>query len=170
MAMEFIPGPNLTVATAPAGDSTNRAASTAFVTAAIAAVPSGPVYIPSGSVLLFFQASAPTGYTQVVTQNDKALRIVSGSGGGTGGSSPFTTVFAQSATGAHTLTTTEMPSHTHSISAFIPGCCGGLALAATGSGVTPESFNTGSNGSGGSHTHTMDIRVQYIDVIICSRN
>ena len=67
MAMEFIPGPNLTVATAPAGDSTNRAASTAFVTAAIAAVPSGPVYIPSGSVLLFFQASAPTGYTQVLS-------------------------------------------------------------------------------------------------------
>lgn len=51
--------------------------------------------IPSTTVMVFYQAAAPTGWTQVATQNDKALRVVSGTGGGTGGthalSSPPTT-------------------------------------------------------------------------------
>src|SRR5882724_2777756 len=34
---------------------------------------------------LFYQAAAPTGWTKVTTQNDKVLRVVSGSGGGSGG-------------------------------------------------------------------------------------
>jgi len=41
--------------------------------------------IPAGTVICFFQAAAPTGWTQVVTQNDKVLRVVSGAGGGSGG-------------------------------------------------------------------------------------
>jgi hypothetical protein len=41
----------------------------------------------SGTVMLFGQATAPTGWTKLVTQNDKALRIVSGSTGGTAGGS-----------------------------------------------------------------------------------
>ena len=52
---------------------------------ALADVPAVITEIPSGTVMVFFQVSAPTGWTQVVTQNDKALRVVSGSGGGTGG-------------------------------------------------------------------------------------
>ena len=60
--------------------------------------------IPSGTVMVFYQAVAPTGWTQVTTQNDKALRVVSGSGGVTGGTNPFSTVMAQTATGNHTLT------------------------------------------------------------------
>jgi len=62
--------------------------------------------IPSGTIMSFFQSAAPTGWTQDATQNNKALRVVSGTGGGTGGthglSSPPTT--------AHTHTG---PSHTH---------------------------------------------------------
>ena len=42
-------------------------------------------YIPDGSVMVFFQAYAPTGLSKVTTQNDKTLRVVSGTGGGTGG-------------------------------------------------------------------------------------
>jgi len=42
-------------------------------------------FIPNGSVMVFFQANAPTGWTKVTTQNDKTLRVVSGTGGGTGG-------------------------------------------------------------------------------------
>jgi hypothetical protein len=61
--------------------------------------------IPSGSVILFYQSTAPTGWTRVDTQNNKALRVVSGTGptgggqgsstGGSsgGGSSNFTSVF-----------------------------------------------------------------------------
>ena len=50
--------------------------------------------IPAGSVMLFYQSAAPTGWTQLTTQNNKALRVVSGTGGGTGGSNTFTTTFA----------------------------------------------------------------------------
>jgi hypothetical protein len=69
-----------------------------------------PTPIPSGTVMLFYQASAPVGWTQVTTQNDKALRVVSGSGGVAGGTNPFSTVMAQTATGNHTLTLSEIAS------------------------------------------------------------
>ena len=52
--------------------------------------------IPTGSVMLFYQSAAPTGWTQLTTQNNKALRVVSGSGGGTGGSNTFTSTFDSS--------------------------------------------------------------------------
>lgn len=65
--------------------------------------------IPVGSKAMFYQASAPTGWTAVAV-NDKFLRVVTtaGSGGTTGG-----TVAASSSL-AHTHDTTA---HTHSISA-----------------------------------------------------
>lgn len=83
---------------------------------------------PSGTKVVFGQASAPTGWTQDITNNDKALRVVSGVGGGTGGthalSSPPSTAHTHStpahshahnlSAGAHTLSTSEMPSHDHS--------------------------------------------------------
>jgi hypothetical protein len=66
--------------------------------------------IPTGTVMVFYQAAAPIGWTKVVTQNDKALRVVNGaSGGGAGGSNPFSTVMAQTVVGGHTLTRAEIP-------------------------------------------------------------
>ena len=49
--------------------------------------------IPSGSVMLFYQSAAPTGWTKLTTNNNKALRVVSGTGGGTGGNNTFTSTF-----------------------------------------------------------------------------
>jgi hypothetical protein len=86
---------------------------------------------PSGTKMVFAQASAPTGWTQDTSNNDKALRVVSGSGGGTGGthafSSPPSTAHTHSfsdsssttsSAGAHSHTgpshTHTGPSHTHS--------------------------------------------------------
>jgi len=37
--------------------------------------------LAQGTVSVFFQSSAPTGWTKVTTHNDKALRVVSGTGG-----------------------------------------------------------------------------------------
>lgn len=174
---------NSVVPTAQAGDASNRSASTAFVTAAIAAaiagIPSSPVYVPSGSVVLFFQASAPTGYTQVVTQNDKALRVVSGTGGGTGGSTAFSTVFSQSATGATTLSTSTVPHGTYT-SNYNGGSGNGTApftavSDAAGDGVMSSSAGSISTSvvtdgnSGGSHTHPISLQLQYIDIILCSK-
>jgi hypothetical protein len=64
--------------------------------------------IQAGTVMLFYQGAAPVGWTKLTTQNDKALRVVSGSGGVAGGTNPFSTVMAQAATGNHTLALGEM--------------------------------------------------------------
>ena len=49
--------------------------------------------VPAGSVMLFYQSAAPTGWTKITTQNNKSLRVVSGTGGGTGGNLSFTSTF-----------------------------------------------------------------------------
>ena len=61
---------------------------------------SGVSSIPSGTTALFFQASAPTGWTQntATSINECCLRVVTGSGGGTGGADTFTTSLAPSKT------------------------------------------------------------------------
>ena len=94
--------------------------------------------IPSGTTALFYQASAPTGWTQntASTLNDCCLRVVTGSGAGVGGTDGFQTALASSktteskavgftvsspgtatsgsgSTGSHTLSTPEIASHNH---------------------------------------------------------
>ena len=138
-----------------------------------------PAYLQTftaGTLMLFQQTAAPTGWTKVTTQNDKALRVVSGTAS-TGGSVAFTTAFASQAVagtvGSTTLTTTQMPAHTHTI---LPG--GAVAFAGgcgANNGYTTSGSNTGSAGSGGSHNHTftgtaINLAVQYVDVIIASKN
>ena len=51
--------------------------------------------------MVFFQAAAPSGWTKSTANNDKALRVVSGTGGGTGGT--------------HALTSPPSTAHTHTI-------------------------------------------------------
>lgn len=143
---------------------------------------------PAGTKMLFQQTSAPTGWTKEVTYNDRALRIVSGAAG-SGGSSPFSTVFGKTATDGHSLSIAEMPVHSHTVTD--PGHGHDLAMG-SGEGSSPTercdqaSSNTGLNftnvqnnttgislgnaGSGNSHTHNMDIQVHYVDTIIASKN
>jgi hypothetical protein len=147
--------------------------------------------IPQNSVAVFYQASAPTGWTQITTQNNKALRVVSGTGGGAGGSIAFTTAFpgslkpvtgtvtATGTVGGTTLTTDQLPSHAHGAGSTVsvrPGTPG-----VTGRSANTSAPNTSLVGGGQSHSHpfvgtatpistTIDLRVQYIDVIICRFN
>ena len=65
--------------------------------------------IPPGSKMLFYQASAPTGWTKLTTDNNKTLRVVSGSGGGSGGTNTFTSAFAER--------TVPVPTHNHKANA-----------------------------------------------------
>ncbi len=62
----------------------------------------------SSTTIIFYQASAPTGWTKSTSHDNKALRVVSGTGGGSGGSSSFTSVFASRGV--------PLPEHNHSAS------------------------------------------------------
>lgn len=133
---------------------------------------------PVGTVMPFFQAAAPTGWTQVVTQDNKALRVVSGTGGGTGGTVAFTTAFASQAVigsnSATTLDSTQIPGHTHPIKTTNNGGSGGSGAFVSSGGASADI--TGINtGGGGSHNHTftgtaINLAVQYIDMILASKN
>ena len=137
----------------------------------------GPV-IPPGTVMAFFQAAAPTGWTQVTTHNNKALRIVSGAGGGSGGSVSFTSAFASQAVSgtnsATTLNSTQIPSHTHSTTFY--GTTGGGIAPSSGGSPSGGTAIASDNGTGGglSHGHTftgtaINLAVQYIDMILASK-
>lgn len=146
--------------------------------------------VPQNSVSVFYQASAPTGWTKSTTHNDKALRVVNGTGGGSGGTSSFTTVFPNSlrpvavpsvpmtgTVGNTTLTTPQLPSHTHPNGGFVGLTPGGGDVGAA-AGWTRSAPATGGEGGGGAHSHpwsgtasfsaNIDLRVQYIDVIVCT--
>ena len=98
---------SLTLPGAPANP--NEAATKAYVDAAIAATIPPVASVPAGAIMLFYMGAAPTGWTKITTQNDKALRVVSGSGGVAGGTNAFSAVMAQTNTGGHTLSAAEMP-------------------------------------------------------------
>lgn len=144
---------------------------------------------PAGTTCLFFRSAAPTFWTQVTTQNDKALRIVSSGGGGAGGNVSFLSAFASRAASANipvsiagltvqptTLSINQIAVHAHpaNIGGNIGASSGGVTCVAPGG-------STGNNGGGGAHNHpagvsaangpwssSIDMRVQYIDIIICS--
>jgi hypothetical protein len=115
-----------------------------------------------GTVMLFVQTAAPTGWTKSTTHDNKALRVVSGSVT-TGGTQNFTAVL-NGTVGATTLTTAQIPSHTHTI----PSNTSGSQVGFAGGGRNPTGFSTGAAGGGGSHTHSMD--VAYVDVIIATKD
>ena len=155
--------------------------------------------IPSGTIMLFQQTAAPTGFTKLTSQNNKALRVVSGTAS-TGGSNSFTDAFNSTktvsgttgstgvtisgSTASHTLTLSQIPAHTHTItqggnlSQF-----GSTAHGATLSDTTQTTSSAGGGGghshgagtlSGGSHTHsfsdTFNLNVQYVDIILASKD
>lgn len=139
--------------------------------------------IPAGTNMLFYQAAAPTGWTQLTTVNDRALRVVSGTGAAVGGTTAFSTYFSGSSNvGATTLTTAQMPAHTHGVTdpghihtvdsggalgVYYPYLNNGFGgTVPTNSAVTGITIN--SAGSGDSHTHTIP-SLQYADVIICTK-
>lgn len=125
-----------------------------------------------GAALLFFQAAAPTGWTKDTTNNDKALRVVSGTGGGVGGVNSFSTTFASRTSDATTISTAQMPSHAHAtqIAYVNGGTVATYPYANLWFNETSTIINSASTGGGSSHTHTYDMRVQYMDVIVCTRN
>ena len=146
------------------------------------AVVSGGTLIPSGTVMLFAQTSAPTGFTKNTTTGDNsALRVTTGTAA-TGGSVAFTSAFTsqavagtvnnQTATnqsytptgsvsitavsgtaGATTLTTPQIPSHNHSGNLYYQDGGPRPFFRASNSGNFQGTAQTNATGGGGSHDH-----------------
>lgn len=152
----------------------------------------------SGTSMLFRQNTSPTGWTKSTSFDNAALRVVSGNINQLqAGVIPFTGVFANTtptitvdasglSAGATTLSTTQIPSHSHTIVSS-----GGWGWGAAGCGTNGiaknvgisgnEGFNGGSTGSGGSHSHSMSgsatgsstaipLAVRYADSIIATKD
>ena len=123
--------------------------------------------VPSGTKMLFAQAAAPTGWTKDTTHNDKSLRVVSGTGGGSGGVQAFSTVFGRTAVDESSLSIAQLAAHSHrtptqynngTYNGYVPG------------GASAMNYSTENTGSGSAHSHGLDLRVQYVDVIICTKD
>lgn len=126
-----------------------------------------PDEFPSGTLMLFQQTTAPTGWTKQTTHNNKALRVVSGAAG-SAGATAFTTVFgASKLTGPRSLSIAQLAAHTHGISsAFGPTS----TVGGTGVASTDTADLSTSTGSGTSHDHTLSLDLQYVDLIIASKD
>lgn len=155
--------------------------------------------IPSGTLMLFQQTSAPTGWTKQTAHNDKVLRVVSGSAGA-GGSTAFSSVFTSRGfsgstnsvgvtgyVGGTALTEAQMPPHAHAFTYTENQDlnAGGSAypvrdIATSGLGST---LITQSTGGGQAHSHSfsadahahsfsgsLDFTVQYVDLIIAAKD
>lgn len=145
------------------------------------------LYAPSGTRMPFGQTAAPTLWTKDTTHNNKAMRLVTGTVS-TGGSTAFTSILT-----SRTLTTAELPAHTHSFadsssdisfarSSWLEGHSrdtntfdgDGSSSAFIGSSddddtVTASVSFSGTTSSTGSGT-AMDFDVQYVDVIIAQKD
>lgn len=129
----------------------------------------------SGTLMLFQQTAAPTGWTKQTTHDDKSLRVVSGTAS-SGGATAFSSVFGSGkTTGAHQLTIAEMPAHTH------PGSTGpgrndspsfpsSAFIGTSNAATTNLGITIASQGGDGTHTHTLSLDLEYVDLIIASKD
>jgi hypothetical protein len=131
----------------------------------------------SGTVMLFAQTTAPTGWTKDTSlYNNSGLRVVTGTAS-TGGSVDFTTAFASQtpagtvsvsgSAGDTTLSLPLIPAHTHegiSKNTGNPGPTAGSYgtpmngngfISRTGANLSP--FLVAPNGGGGAHSHPLTI-------------
>ena len=153
----------------------------------------------SGTKMLFQQSTAPTGWTKDTTNyDDHAIRVVTGTAG-SGGTNALSTLDATASgtinssvsgsTAGHTLTISQIPSHTHSqrTDRVQEGYDNGTSYAGyspSAGNHSPTTWNIGSTGGGGSHSHgkgTLAVTstftgsanaldVQYVDVIIATKD
>jgi hypothetical protein len=181
-----------TVATARLGTGTANASTFLRGDSTYAVVSSGTT-IPAGTVMIFGQTAAPTGFTKLTDQDNAGLRVVSGTAS-TGGSVNFTTAFASQtpsisitgisgSAGNTTLSTPQIPSHTHTVSTDFkgPGYQVDRNNWASTDG-TQTTLSTGATGGGGAHNHpfsfssgtatssAINLAVKYVDVIRATKD
>jgi hypothetical protein len=115
-------------------------------------------FVETGTKMIFYADTAPTGWTIDNTLDDKLAYITKGSvaggetGGGTHSTGGWTISGFDANVGSHTLTLAELPSHTHVV-LLVSWAFG--AGGASYYGGTGASENTGAIGGGQSHKHAM---------------
>lgn len=144
----------------------------------------------SGTVMLFQQTSAPTGWTKSSSHNDRALRVTTGTVG-TGGTTVFTSVFADRTITQGNLPSVSLSSASLSVATTVnlgsseilrgplssknsPNTGSDPVLSTVGvnsGGISPSATSTvsGSVPLGGSGT-AMNFNVAYVDVIIATKD
>jgi hypothetical protein len=152
----------------------------------------GALQAPSGTAAVFAQAAAPTGWTKSTSADNAALRVVSGSSGGSYYSSgqSFTAAVATGTVDGHSLTSGENASHNHTAGdsghAHAIGKGVQFNIAAGGAGVRTDlggydtnsssasaNITVGFSGSGNAHSHTFTssgLNINYQDVIVCTKS
>lgn len=128
---------------------------------------------PSGTVMLFRQAAAPTGWTKVTTYNNYALRIVSGTPS-SGGTVAFSDLFNASVTNLaqHNHGVTD-PGHDHSYTRYSTTTTVGTGGAHVwyqdlSQNTSSETTGISINNSGWGVFTTLDVK--YVDAIICQKD
>jgi hypothetical protein len=129
--------------------------------------------IGTGARMTFQQTTAPTGWTKELstTFNDAGLRFMTGATS-TGGATAFSTMFGTGkSTAGFTLTTAEIPAHTHPQESGTRSAAAG-AVATLGAQVTTTANSTTqSTGGGGSHAHTLNnFDLKWVDCIIATKD
>lgn len=140
----------------------------------------GTAGFPAGTKMLFYQSTAPSGWTK--DSNPSIDRVVGISSAGTGGSQNSETWESNDLTievNATTLTTAQVPavSVTSSDAVTSGGSSAGWVTSLTAGGTAITPFILGlTNGGGGSHTHTAagqidsDYRPPIRWCIVCSKS
>lgn len=179
--------------------STARKWTAARIAEAIAALAHASAF-KAGTTMLFVQAAAPVGWTKSTTHDNKALRIVSGVGGGTGGSLAFSEAFSaikvvSVSVNGTSLTSSQGPSitgsfdigsrYSGSVSNVIGNSSGAFSAGAASTGGNLNRIDNDfasvasqrvsfSAGSSQSHNHAAsgatNLNVAYVDAIICVKN
>lgn len=139
---------------------------------------------PAGTVMPFYQAAAPTGWTLVTANHDYMMRVVNSGGGTSGGSdSPILNNKVASHTHNASGTSTGIAgAHTHTVTpgqVIAPNYGGaGNIYGGTGS-VEVATITTGSSGD---HSHDLGALTisentgaanwtpKYLNIILCSKN
>ena len=139
---------------------------------------------PVGTRMLFSQAAAPAGWVQDAAQDNRMLRVVSGAGGGVGGTdSPIALSQATAhvhATASHAISVNEMPNHNHQYEGDqhqITYSLGG-GIAGTSTQVQKRTIVMTSAGGGAAHNHgntvsagpVVSFAMRYQNIIVCTKS
>lgn len=124
---------------------------------------------PAGTLMLFQQSAAPAGWVKQTTHNDKALRVVSGTAS-YGGVNSFSGMFAYRTSDGHTLSNAEMTQHGHSFPIGPNSAEGTYYRVQYGQAGDSGYSSVSTEGYSYAHDHTYDMRVQYVDLIICRKD